>query len=514
MIEVTAHPTAGPCAPTTSPSTTPSSPSSGTTAPPTSAPRPSRCCPRAPRDASAGCPTTAPATAARHRTPVATSPPRRPTSRRSPTPCGLDRFAVLGHSGGAPHALACAALLPDRVVAAVSGSGLAPYPADGLDWFAGINPAGTAELRAAVAGRAALEQVLSTSEYDPEMFTPTDHAALEGDWGWLGRIAGEALEGGIGGMVDDDLAYVAPWGFDPATITAPVLLLHGDADRVVPSSHARWLADRIPSAELWLRPGDGHVSVLGGRGRRPGLVALESQRHERVNRFGAWSPRRLVARVDGRPRLPSGKRSPDGGRSRGVKVDVFEKGIPHVRPSTPTHTGRRAPRGGPDDGGCRRHVPARRRARLRHRPAAARLRLLGAVGRQPPRPDHGAEGPHVLAGLAGRPERHVELERALPLERGRQPPGRHPRRPALLGRPHAGAPLQRHGRGRPLGGQGRPDVVHPDPDRQRQARRRLPAHLRHEGRLRPDHRRRSAGATSTWSRRPVATAPRGCTRRT
>jgi len=176
---------------------------------------------------------------------------------------GLGRFAVLGHSGGGPHALACAALLPDRVVAAVSGSSLAPYPADGLDWFAGINPAGTAELRAAVEGRAALEQVLSTSEYDPEMFTPTDHAALEGDWGWLGRIAGEALEGGIGGMVDDDLAYVAPWGFDPATITAPVLLLHGEADRVVPSSHGRWLADRIPSAELWLRPGDGHVSVLG-----------------------------------------------------------------------------------------------------------------------------------------------------------------------------------------------------------------------------------------------------------
>ena len=175
---------------------------------------------------------------------------------------GIDRFAVLGHSGGGPHALACAALLGDRVTAAVSGSGLAPYPADGLDWFACINPVGTAELRAAVAGRAALEQVLSTSEFDPEMFTPTDHAALEGDWGWLGRIAMEAQKGGMGGMVDDDLAYVTPWGFDPATITAPVLLLHGEADRVVPSTHARWLADRIPSAELWLRPGDGHVSVL------------------------------------------------------------------------------------------------------------------------------------------------------------------------------------------------------------------------------------------------------------
>ena len=63
-------------------------------------------------------------------------------------------------------------------------------------------------------------------------------------------------------MVDDDLAYVAPWGFDPATSPRPSSSCTASADRVVPSSHALWLADRIPSAELWLRPGDGHVSVL------------------------------------------------------------------------------------------------------------------------------------------------------------------------------------------------------------------------------------------------------------
>jgi pimeloyl-ACP methyl ester carboxylesterase len=63
-------------------------------------------------------------------------------------------------------------------------------------------------------------------------------------------------------LIDDDLAAVAPWGFDPADIAVPALLVHGGRDRVVPSSHSVWLSRRIPSAALWLRPGDGHVSIL------------------------------------------------------------------------------------------------------------------------------------------------------------------------------------------------------------------------------------------------------------
>jgi len=175
---------------------------------------------------------------------------------------GIGRFAVMGHSGGGPHALACGALLPGRVIGAVSISGLAPYGAVGLDWFAGMSASGAAELRAAVVGRAALEEYLASTEFDPEQFTPADHAALKGAWSWLGRIAGRALEGGVGGMVDDDLAYVAPWGFDPGQVTAPVLILQGGQDRIAPTSHGKWLAREIGTAELWLRPDDGHVSLL------------------------------------------------------------------------------------------------------------------------------------------------------------------------------------------------------------------------------------------------------------
>jgi pimeloyl-ACP methyl ester carboxylesterase len=175
---------------------------------------------------------------------------------------GVERFAVMGHSGGGVHALACAALLPERVLGAVCVSALAPLDAEGLDWFAGMAPAGAGELRAATRGRAALEELLASTEFDPEQFTPADHAALAGAWSWLGGVVGKALLGGLGGMVDDDLSYVAPWGFDPKRVRAPVLLLHGGQDRVAPRSHAEWLARRVPSAELWLRPDDGHISVL------------------------------------------------------------------------------------------------------------------------------------------------------------------------------------------------------------------------------------------------------------
>lgn len=175
---------------------------------------------------------------------------------------GIDRFAVMGHSGGGPHALACGALLPQRVVGVVCVSGLAPFHAEGLDWFAGMGPSGAAELRAAARGRTALESRLASSEFDPEMFTAADHATLAGAWSWLGTIAGQALQAGLGGMVDDDLSYVAPWGFDPGQVGAPVLFLHGGQDRMVPSSHGEWLARHTRSPELWLRPDDGHVSVL------------------------------------------------------------------------------------------------------------------------------------------------------------------------------------------------------------------------------------------------------------
>ena len=111
---------------------------------------------------------------------------------------GIDRFALMGHSSGGSHALACAALLPERSLGVVVVAGMAPFCAAGLDWFEGFGPSGAAQLRAAAAGRAALEKQLAVSDDEPD-FTPEDEAALAGEWSWFIDVVRPAVAGGMGG---------------------------------------------------------------------------------------------------------------------------------------------------------------------------------------------------------------------------------------------------------------------------------------------------------------------------
>jgi pimeloyl-ACP methyl ester carboxylesterase len=167
----------------------------------------------------------------------------------------------MGASGGGPHALACAALLPDRVIGAVSIAGLAPFDAVGIDWFGGM--ADDSALRAAMRGRDPRAAYEETAEFDPASFTERDYAALDGPWSALGEDVGLASAAGPDGIIDDDIAFVRPWGFDVADIAAPVLIVQGGQDRVVPPAHGEWLVNHLPNAELWFRPRDGHISILG-----------------------------------------------------------------------------------------------------------------------------------------------------------------------------------------------------------------------------------------------------------
>jgi len=172
---------------------------------------------------------------------------------------GVTSFATMGASGGGPHALACAALLPDRVTAVVTLAGPAPYTTD-FDWYAGmVTPLGPLT---AAEGREARARYAEVDEFDRNCFTAADWAALDGAWASLGADAGHAGQAGPDGLIDDDVALMSPWGFDVTQIQTPVLLVHGGEDRVIPVSHSEWLVRRLPSAEFWLRPRDGHISVL------------------------------------------------------------------------------------------------------------------------------------------------------------------------------------------------------------------------------------------------------------
>ena len=188
---------------------------------------------------------------------------------------GIDRFAVEGGSGGGPHTLACAALLPDRVVAAASLAGVAPYPADGLDWLDGMGQANLDEFAAALAGRETLEPFLRAQAdtmlaASPEaiadalrsLLSPPDAAVLTSEYAdYLAEATRRAIGDRLDGWIDDDFVFVNPWGFELDEIRVPVQLLHGAQDRFVPIAHGEWLAARIPGVEAHLSAEDGHLTI-------------------------------------------------------------------------------------------------------------------------------------------------------------------------------------------------------------------------------------------------------------
>ncbi|UUN31038.1 alpha/beta hydrolase [Streptomyces sp. FIT100] len=189
---------------------------------------------------------------------------------------GLDRFAVVGRSGGAPHALACAALLPDRVTRAAALVTLAPRDADGLDWFEGMAASNVLEYTRATADPDGLTaRFISRSDEirrDPvrllddlrRELTDSDRMVVSdaGVRAMLLRNYQEALRTSAYGWIDDALAFCSPWGFDPAGIKAPVLLWHGEKDVFSPVGHSRWLAERIPGATAVLEPAAAHFDAL------------------------------------------------------------------------------------------------------------------------------------------------------------------------------------------------------------------------------------------------------------
>jgi pimeloyl-ACP methyl ester carboxylesterase len=193
---------------------------------------------------------------------------------------GIDRLAMWGISGGGPHVLACAALLPDLVVAAASLASPAPMGVEGLDWFDGMGELNVEDVQLNLtdpeAARAKAEadrvEILKASAEDlavelQSLLTPVDAAALTGDLAeYLTQANQAGLAPGSEGWWEDGVAMdSSDWGFDLRSISIPLLLMHGRHDRFVPPAHGEWLAGQIPGVEARLLDNDGHVTLLKNR---------------------------------------------------------------------------------------------------------------------------------------------------------------------------------------------------------------------------------------------------------
>jgi pimeloyl-ACP methyl ester carboxylesterase len=226
---------------------------------------------------------------------------------------GVDRFVTLGWSGGGPHALACAALLPGRCLAAGTLAGPAPYEAEGLDWMAGMGEENIAEFGAARAGEQELTAVLEPGAADLAgvtgaqvaaslggLVSEVDKAALTGEFAdALAESFRRAVSTGIAGWRDDDLAFVRPWGFPLSDITVPVSLWQGGQDRMVPYDHGPWLAEHIPGARAHLYDDEGHLSLVNQFDRiLDDLLDLAGLLPESFGSFGG-APPIMTARVEG-----------------------------------------------------------------------------------------------------------------------------------------------------------------------------------------------------------------------
>jgi pimeloyl-ACP methyl ester carboxylesterase len=189
---------------------------------------------------------------------------------------GLERFAVLGRSGGGPHALACAALLPGRITRTAVLVSLAPLTAKGLDWFAGMADSNVDEFTAATAGPESLVASLGLAakgiRADPaSLVTALSDDMSESDQrvvadagirAMLVQNYAEAVRISADGWYDDILAFVSWWGFEPSEIDVPVLLWHGENDRFSPVSHSLWLGQEIPDSVVMVEPGSAHFGAL------------------------------------------------------------------------------------------------------------------------------------------------------------------------------------------------------------------------------------------------------------
>jgi pimeloyl-ACP methyl ester carboxylesterase len=188
---------------------------------------------------------------------------------------GIDRFAVLGSSGGSPYALACGALLPERVAAVGVVGGLAPPDAPGIatrgtrvlarltEWCPAL-VRGMLTLQLTTLRSAKLRQGMTAAFPEPDR-TLLQRAEVRD--AFIACFEGACRHGTRGAAWDLRLGAHA-WGFELQRLRVPVLIWQGERDGNVSSAHGHYLASAIPEARPTFFPADAHISIWVNHGRQ------------------------------------------------------------------------------------------------------------------------------------------------------------------------------------------------------------------------------------------------------
>jgi pimeloyl-ACP methyl ester carboxylesterase len=184
----------------------------------------------------------------------------------------LDRFAVLGYSGGGPYAVACATSPWVTATAVCAGMGQMGVWAEADDFaktdrqMLGLCVKHPTVARLMLAGTARLATLSPGSAVKSFLkeLGPSDVAVVESQDEppeVTMRLFTRAFQNGAQGVVDDYRTIAKPWGVDLGH-TAPLTIFQGDADTMVPLRHAQTLAEHLPEATLVVWPGEGHLGTI------------------------------------------------------------------------------------------------------------------------------------------------------------------------------------------------------------------------------------------------------------
>ena len=186
---------------------------------------------------------------------------------------GIKEFVVIGWSGGGPHSLNMTR--ESRCVAAFTLAGVGEFGRSDLNFLDGMGPENHEEFGEAIKGEGAITSWMEANGVGFQKVTGSELISAFG--GLIGEadkaaltteVAEEmaatfrsALQHGFSGWIDDDLAFVQPFGFDLEKITKPVVIWQGNDDFMVPQAHSEWLHKHIPTSTLNFVPGHGHISI-------------------------------------------------------------------------------------------------------------------------------------------------------------------------------------------------------------------------------------------------------------